>query len=341
MTGHFLPGYFSSHIGWSGVDLFFVLSGFFVSGILFREFIANGKISPARFFFRRVLKIWPLFYTALAIQLCYSLLKGQQLTANQILSEIFFVQNYIPGFMNVTWSLGIEEQFYFLLAMGMPFILNTGKSVKLVKQYCFAVMLLCIVLRFINLRINPLYDPYSNFYPLHLRADSLCSGIILSYFYHFQRNKFENFIAGNRIFLAIICGVMLMPIFLYPYNHMFTYTIGFSFTYIGYFILVALLVVWKKKIKLQHWTLQSFLLSKIAWIGYYSYSIYLFHFFIGFGLVSNARKLLGETGFIGFEFGIFITGNIFFGYLASKAVEQPVLKWRDKRFPALKQKIYE
>lgn len=339
MTGHFLPGYFSRHIGWSGVDLFFVLSGFFISGILFREFIANGKINPARFLIRRGLKIWPLFYTALAIQLCYNLLKDQELTTNQILSEIFFVQNYIPGFMNVTWSLGIEEQFYLLLAMGMPFILNKGKSVKLVIQYCFGVILLCIVLRFIKLKINPLYDPYINFYPLHLRADSLCSGIILSYFYHFHINKFENFVAGNRKLLSIISVLMLTPIFFYPYNHKFTYSAGFSFAYIGYFILVALLVVRKKEIKLHQWRLKSFLLSKIAWIGYYSYSIYLFHFFIGFGLVSNVRKLIGETGFIWFEFGIFITGNIFFGYVVSKVVEQPVLRWRDKRFPTSDQKI--
>lgn len=339
MTGHFLPGYMSTHIGWSGVDLFFVLSGFFVSGILFREFIENGKISAGRFLIRRGLKIWPLFYTALIIHFVYYLLEGQQLTASQVLCEIFFIQNYFPGFMNVTWSLGIEEQFYLLLSLGLPLILKAGKPVKLVTRYCALVILLCIIFRIINFQFNPYYDPYKNFYPLHLRADSLCSGVILSYLYHFKREKFENFLLTNKLFLSIGCGVMLLPLFLYPYNHKFTYIVGFNFAYIGYFLLVALFLVSKRQMKLQKTTPQTFILSKIAWIGYYSYSIYLFHFFIGFGIVSNFRKLIGVSNLIWVEFGIFIASNIFFGFLASKVVEQPVLRWRDKRFPAAIQKI--
>ncbi len=57
MAGHYFNGYFSNHIGWSGVDLFFVLSGFFVSGILFREFNSTGKIRAKRFLIRRGLNI--------------------------------------------------------------------------------------------------------------------------------------------------------------------------------------------------------------------------------------------------------------------------------------------
>jgi len=64
MAGHFLPGYFSVHIGGSGVDLFIELSGFFVSGILFKGYIKTGKIRPARCLLRPGFKILPLFYAA-------------------------------------------------------------------------------------------------------------------------------------------------------------------------------------------------------------------------------------------------------------------------------------
>src|SRR5438046_3761325 len=48
--------------GWAGVDLFFVLSGFLISGLLFSEYRQNGMIRFARFALRRALKIYPAFY---------------------------------------------------------------------------------------------------------------------------------------------------------------------------------------------------------------------------------------------------------------------------------------
>ena len=56
-----------SKIGWIGVDLFFVLSGFLVSGLLFHEFKEHGRINFRRFILRRGLKIWPAFYTYILI----------------------------------------------------------------------------------------------------------------------------------------------------------------------------------------------------------------------------------------------------------------------------------
>ena len=52
----------AAHHGWIGVDLFFVLSGFLISGLLFSEYKARSSISFKRFFTRRGLKIYPAFY---------------------------------------------------------------------------------------------------------------------------------------------------------------------------------------------------------------------------------------------------------------------------------------
>ena len=98
--------------GWTGVDLFFVLSGFLVSGLLFREYQERGAVRPGRFLIRRGFKIYPAFYT-----MAIPILLLAQAPARQVVSELFFVQNYLlPNFFGYTWTLAVEEHFYLLLA---------------------------------------------------------------------------------------------------------------------------------------------------------------------------------------------------------------------------------
>src|SRR3989442_1608498 len=62
--------------GWMGVDLFFVLSGFLVSGLLFRERRLHGRIRLGHFLIRRGLKIYPAFYAYLAVVLVHYVWAG-------------------------------------------------------------------------------------------------------------------------------------------------------------------------------------------------------------------------------------------------------------------------
>ncbi|HUQ46021.1 MAG TPA: acyltransferase family protein [Gemmatimonadaceae bacterium] len=68
--------------GWVGVDLFFVLSGFLVSGLLFAEFRASGRISPLRFYARRAWKIYPPYFVMLAITTSLILAQGARSSAS-------------------------------------------------------------------------------------------------------------------------------------------------------------------------------------------------------------------------------------------------------------------
>src|ERR1035441_4294981 len=54
--------FYTMRIGWAGVDLFFVLSGFLISGLLFADYSQWGRIHLKRFYIRRGFKIWPAFY---------------------------------------------------------------------------------------------------------------------------------------------------------------------------------------------------------------------------------------------------------------------------------------
>src|SRR4051794_29454248 len=56
-----------TRVGWAGVDLFFVLSGFLISGLLFEEWKRTGSINIKRFYIRRALKLYPAFYALLLV----------------------------------------------------------------------------------------------------------------------------------------------------------------------------------------------------------------------------------------------------------------------------------
>ena len=82
---------FFGNIGWVGVDLFFVLSGFLISGLLFSEYKTRNSISFKRFFIRRGLKIYPAFYFFLAVTYLYCRYgTGYKIPDRVMAREVFF-----------------------------------------------------------------------------------------------------------------------------------------------------------------------------------------------------------------------------------------------------------
>jgi peptidoglycan/LPS O-acetylase OafA/YrhL len=121
------PQYFDGILrqGWIGVDLFFVLSGFLITGILWESRGEKGYFK--RFYVRRILRIWPVYliilFLVFAIVPLIRHLSG--LSAGTLLGEpygvwayLLFIQNllgpalYYSPLLSITWSLAIEEQFY-------------------------------------------------------------------------------------------------------------------------------------------------------------------------------------------------------------------------------------
>jgi len=116
-------------IGWSGVDLFFVLSGFLITGILI-DARGSGRYFSS-FYARRTLRIFPLYYLVVFLSLivlpqfpaCYDLLAGAGAPRDQwpywLYLTNFTVASrdaFLHGVLDVTWSLAIEEQFYLVWA---------------------------------------------------------------------------------------------------------------------------------------------------------------------------------------------------------------------------------
>ena len=104
--------------GWTGVDLFFVLSGFLVSGLLFKDYLKTGSVHALRFYARRGFKIYPNFYVMLAATTAVLAWAGAPTEPGHLWHEALFVQNYLPvarWAREHGWSLAVEEHFYLLL----------------------------------------------------------------------------------------------------------------------------------------------------------------------------------------------------------------------------------
>jgi peptidoglycan/LPS O-acetylase OafA/YrhL len=103
--------------GWVGVDLFFVLSGFLISGLLFDEYKRLGSIAFKRFMIRRMFKLYPAFYTMLIVNYFAESALGHVSSPAQYLTEATYLQNYLSPIWGHTWSLVVEEHFYILLPL--------------------------------------------------------------------------------------------------------------------------------------------------------------------------------------------------------------------------------
>jgi peptidoglycan/LPS O-acetylase OafA/YrhL len=190
-----LPLQSLARYGWMGVDLFFVLSGFLITGNLF-----DTKQSPSyfkNFYARRCLRIWPLYYSVLIFMfVVVPLLRPSTGSAVFARSSpwwayLVFLQNFLvyhssgaAGPLGVTWSVAIEEQFY------------VGWAVAV--RYCSYVQLRRIAA--IVICLSPVLRLYLSFQHVELYTNVFC--------------RLDGLMAGGLIALAVRSGRFLPPRFL-------------------------------------------------------------------------------------------------------------------------------
>ncbi|HTF88643.1 MAG TPA: acyltransferase [Planctomycetota bacterium] len=107
--------------GFLGVDMFFVLSGFLIVSLILKERERTGAISLRRFYARRTLRIFPIYYLVLAAILVFvTVIRPESGMRDPFLSELPFHASYTTNwiqsttFLAIAWSLATEEQFYLL-----------------------------------------------------------------------------------------------------------------------------------------------------------------------------------------------------------------------------------
>jgi peptidoglycan/LPS O-acetylase OafA/YrhL len=316
--------------GWVGVDIFFVLSGFLVSGLLFNEYKRRGTISIARFYVRRGLKIYPPFIVLITVTTLVNIAISQPFTASNVVSEIIFLQNYWLSLWNHTWSLAVEEHFYILLPLTLSYVLRSNcKSRDPFRPVLILVLFMAgsvLALRLFNWwAYRPNFSYQTHMAPSHLRFDSLYFGVGISYVYHFHHALFASLYPWRK--LLMVSGVcLLVPAFVYPLeDYGLVYTFGYSSFYVGSGLLLSGSVLCKPlACPLTYW---------LAKLGSYSYSIYLWHMPVHNWSIRSIEAVGSCSLQYGTRFVIYFFGSLLVGVTMAKIVEMPVLKIRDRLFP--------
>jgi peptidoglycan/LPS O-acetylase OafA/YrhL len=300
-----------------------------------------------RFLVRRGLKIYPAYFVFIAYLVLMPLLKvalsGGDLWAvvqkqwGLYWPNLVFLQNYVgPNPAGHTWSLAVEEHFYLILPVLLAWLAATGRM-RMLFMICFACAAVCLSLRGLSVWTE---DPFSvQMAATHLRLDALMCGVAIRGLAQYRP---ENF-AASRSFrsLLVATGVALwsLNLFIEPQTA-FIRTIGLSATYLG---AAAFLVAaynthagdfgrWRGAV--------AMVSGAIAWIGVYSYGIYLWHV-TAMGILERefAGRWMGEATALtagGWLLCALVVcgGAIVVGALTSKAIEWPVLRLRDRLFPS-------
>jgi peptidoglycan/LPS O-acetylase OafA/YrhL len=331
-------------IGWIGVDLFFVISGFLVSGLLFDEFQKNGRVNVLRFLLRRLLKIYPLYLIVIGI---YLICLPGSFTCRGLMIDLVMLQNYLYGWGNVfaaSWSLAIELHFYLFIGMlfGLANLINTRKNMPFNYGYRSSIIPIAIIFLLIcclMLRLQHFFNQHSVGVTLitmsHLRLDSLFAGVLVSWVFRFKKKLLYDFVIKHQMTLAFIAIVLVSwTPFIEILNSDFGKTIGFSLLYIAFSILLLLTIV-KPKNPISHMQPKSFqvILKTLGKIGLASYAIYLIH-----GLTNILYEGVKTTADIdpGPYWGFLITSttSIVAGWVLTNFIEAKILLFRDRKIPA-------
>ena len=174
--------------GWSGVDLFFVLSGILIGSQLWRELGKSGRIDVPRFLLRRGMRIWPLYFAFVALVLFEVVFLHRD--GSGLWADALFLSNYFHCQIGGGWSLSTEEQFY-ILAPACLSLLAAFVPARRLWTIGFA-LLLPIGARWAASSAGDFPpDKQSLFFPFHTHCDGLIVGLVLSWCWVFRPEFFE------------------------------------------------------------------------------------------------------------------------------------------------------
>lgn len=280
--------------GLLGVTVFFVLSGYLITGLLSTELRQSGTIDLVQFWLRRIRRLFPAIVLVIVIVCALCVLFNHPLLTKMrpdIVPSLFWFQNwwYIfrglsyfeslgdPSPLTHFWSLAIEEQFYVLWPLILLLVSRLGASRKFMRRGCLVLAAISALL--MALLYNPHIDPTRVYYGTDTRAFSLLLGAWLSFVWPGQELTEESTrkIPQRTIVMLDAIGIIALAAIVF----MIVYVDGFSsFMYRGGILLCSIFTTALIAVLVHpRSNLAKFAsLKPFVWVGQRSYGMYLWHY---------------------------------------------------------------
>ena len=304
--------------GWVGVDIFFVLSGFLVGGLMLREWKFTGKVDVVRFLKRRAFKIWPAYYAFLLTAAAFHVRPLKSFFWQNLLN----IQNYVPSSLSHTWSLAVEEHFYLSLAAVIALFVSMRWRPSTLLAMCAATALSVEVLRAV---LIVLHRPF--YFYTHTRIDALVIGVALATLFHFYPARFEA-LRRQHLFLCLVILTAAIMLFLETEVNRSPHEMisPFLITIVDYASAALLLVLYRPRDN------HGMFYRLVARIGVYSYGIYLWHVSVERPVDFMVRHLPTSVGTWVSTFSPYILA-VALGFATTRVIDLPFLRLRERLVP--------
>ena len=303
--------------GFVGVDVFFVISGYLISSLIIED-IENKKFNISDFYHRRLRRLLPALFVVMFISLPFAwfLMSPSQMKdfSQSLIAVSLFGSNFLfwkeHGYFQLdakekpflhTWSLGVEEQFYFIFPLLILVIWRFGKN---------NIFWLIVFVAFLSLMLSqwgPSVQSTANFYLLPTRLWEILSGSIVAFIINKKGIKSNNYLAALGLVAIMYSSIIYTEKIQYPSFYTLLPVTG----------TMAILIFADKKTYIAKCLSYDFFVK----IGLVSYSAYLWH-----QPIFAFAKIYFEKNLSIIIIILLIIITIIFAFLSWRFIEKPFRK---------------
>jgi len=294
--------------GGTGVDLFFVLSGWLIGYQLFNELKHHKNIEIKRFWVRRWMRTLPAYYAVLAFTIAQQYLTKDNVTFP--IEHLLFLQNYQQPLtlFTISWSLCVEEQFYLFIAPLIALLTKVSTN----KRTLILIVFLLLPSIFREL------DWYNNLNETHVRWDCCIMGVLLANIYFGYPKLWKKL-------LEIATPVSLISLVIYLSFYYFRWNPEYNISDPSKLILALIFGTWILWANKAYISFNRPLNAIVYYVSSRSYAIYLLHP----DALAIIKRIPIELPFIAYIVLAFLLTSLFSEFLY-RLIEQPIMKARSK-----------